>query len=362
MASVSEKYNLIVVGAGPAGSTAAKFAAEARQKVLLIEKEELPREKSCSGFLIQKSVNFIEKYYDEMPDTVFCEPKNTGGFILTNEVGKEFRFESPGLNIWRKDFDYWLTTKAQEAGAELRTKTAVNHLEENEDEKCVFVHLNDGGIEKADAVIVCEGAAGTLKNKLMKQKSNLITTYQTYCIGKIDLDAQFFYAYLQEKFSEYDAWINFKDEFIIIGVAVENPKNIQNYHVEFISYLEEEYNLKIHETVKEEKWVMPHIQPECCITAALGRILFAGETAGFLNPMGEGISSAFLTGKAAAEAIINAGNCEMYNPEKMKEMYEKEIEPEKQYLKRQWKLTGGISTRFQKFIKNRENEIAKTIK
>ena len=345
-----KKYDVIVIGAGPTGSTAAKFAAEAGLNVLLIEKEELPREKSCSGFLIQKSVQFIERAFGEMPETVFCEPKNTNGFILTNEVEKEFRFESPGLNIWRTKFDYWLTTKATEAGAELQTKTTVNYLEENEEEECVFVHLSGGNIKKADVVIVCEGAAGTLKNKLTKQKSKLITTYQTYCIGKITLDARFFYSYLQEKYSEYDAWINFKDEFIIIGVAVENPSNAKRYHAEFISYLKEKYSLKIHEIIKEEKWVMSHIQPEFCFTIESGRILFAGETAGFLNPMGAGISSAFLTGKAAAKAIKNSKDGEKYNLVKLKNIYEKEIEPEKQYMIRQWKLISSISTRFSEYF------------
>ena len=56
-------------------------------------------------------------------------------------------------------------------------------------------------------------------------------------------------------------------------------------------------NLHIYRQVKEEKWLMPQIGQECKIDYGIGRIIFAGEIAGFLNPMGEGIS-------AGMEALI----------------------------------------------------------
>ena len=43
------KFDVIVVGAGPAGSTAAKYLAENDVKVLLIDKSKFPRDKSCGG-------------------------------------------------------------------------------------------------------------------------------------------------------------------------------------------------------------------------------------------------------------------------------------------------------------------------
>lgn len=46
-------YDCIIIGAGPAGSTAAKILAEKGLKVLLVEKFKLPRHKSCSGILIK---------------------------------------------------------------------------------------------------------------------------------------------------------------------------------------------------------------------------------------------------------------------------------------------------------------------
>lgn len=55
-------YDVIVVGAGPAGSTAAKVLAERGMRVLLVERHKLPRYKSCSGVLIQKSIDLVQYY------------------------------------------------------------------------------------------------------------------------------------------------------------------------------------------------------------------------------------------------------------------------------------------------------------
>ena len=52
-------YDVIVVGAGPGGSTAARFCAQAGLKTLLIEKEKMPRYKACGGCLSLKTVNLL---------------------------------------------------------------------------------------------------------------------------------------------------------------------------------------------------------------------------------------------------------------------------------------------------------------
>ncbi|MBR0375758.1 MAG: FAD-dependent monooxygenase, partial [Firmicutes bacterium] len=57
--------DVIVVGAGPAGSTAAKTLADRGHRVLLAEKFSMPRYKSCSGQLIKKSLDLVERYYGE---------------------------------------------------------------------------------------------------------------------------------------------------------------------------------------------------------------------------------------------------------------------------------------------------------
>ena len=49
---------------------------------------------------------------------------------------------------------------------------------------------------------------------------------------------------------------------------------------------------------------MSHIRPGCCADYGIGRILFAGEVAEFLNPMGQGISAGMESGYCAAGAVV----------------------------------------------------------
>ena len=54
----------------------------------------------------------------------------------------------------------------------------------------------------------------------MGHDPKLIHTYQTFNLGSIDLDYQFFHAYLQPELSEHDAWFNVKDNQMVHGVSV----------------------------------------------------------------------------------------------------------------------------------------------
>ena len=57
--------DVIIIGAGPTGATAAKVLAESNLKVLVVERMKLPRYKSCSGMLIKKTVDLVKRYFRE---------------------------------------------------------------------------------------------------------------------------------------------------------------------------------------------------------------------------------------------------------------------------------------------------------
>ena len=93
-------YDVIVIGAGPAGCTAAKILAKNGFRVLLAEKFKLPRYKSCSEQLIQKTLNLVKQYFGESTlYCVTCAPAENWGMIFTNDKGYVYRFEQPELNV-----------------------------------------------------------------------------------------------------------------------------------------------------------------------------------------------------------------------------------------------------------------------
>ena len=336
-------YDVIVIGAGPTGSTAAKILAEKGKKVLLVEKFKMPRYKSCSGQLIKKSIDLVQAYFGEaVPASAMCAPAQSRGMIFTNDKGKEFCFEQAGLNVWRSSFDYWRARKAAEKGAELRDGTAAVLCRENNGS--VTVTLKGAGIctEEAKYVIDCEGAAGAIKRKMMRHTPQYITTFQTFNKGSIHLDYHYFYAYLQPELSEYDAWFNVKENLLVLGVAVRDAGRIGYFYDRFIDYMKNRHDLQIDEQVKAERWLMPRIRPGCHIDYGAGRVLFAGEAAGFLNPMGEGISGGMESGCQAACAVFNHFEA----PEMVYEEYKKNTGKLKSYMERQWSFAGGMADTF----------------
>jgi flavin-dependent dehydrogenase len=256
-------YDVIIIGAGPTGCSAARELAGSGYKVLLVERFKMPREKSCSGILIKKSMELVRQYFGEdSPEFTMCTPIDNRGMIFTDDRGRVHSFEQQGLNIWRKSFDYWLAQKAVESGAELRDETIALSCEEQDNS--VIVNFKGASLysERAKLVIVCDGVAGSVKRKITHKSSNYITTYQTFNKGSIDLDQHYFYAYLQPHLSEYDAWFNVKDDHLIFGVSVKDAGKIEYYYSEFISYMGKHHNAKIEKQDKAEKWLMPQLCPD----------------------------------------------------------------------------------------------------
>ncbi|HWR24792.1 MAG TPA: geranylgeranyl reductase family protein [Methanosarcina sp.] len=128
-------YDVIVVGAGPAGSTAAMYAAESGASVLLLDKKkEIGNPIQCAGFLPDFSEVQALLPDARLPDTLKTYPEscilqkiNTQRIIPPNGSVKEFAVKGAVLD--RRRYDQFLAEKAAKAGADLMIKTRVTKVE-----------------------------------------------------------------------------------------------------------------------------------------------------------------------------------------------------------------------------------------
>ncbi|WP_407939750.1 FAD-dependent oxidoreductase, partial [Motilibacter deserti] len=120
----------MVVGAGPAGSTAAYHLAQAGVDVLLVEKTAFPREKVCGDGLTPRAVaQLVRMGVDTSPEAGWLHNKGLrilgGGVRLELPWPELASFPPYGLVRRREDFDELLARTAQKAGARLLERTTV---------------------------------------------------------------------------------------------------------------------------------------------------------------------------------------------------------------------------------------------
>jgi geranylgeranyl reductase family protein len=120
----NDHYDLVVVGAGPAGALAAALAAEAGFKTVILEQKSFPRPKLCGGLVSARALALLP--------TDFCLPEAEISTVMHFAVSKKarrygYRAEKPlGLTIRRSAFDQLLADYACQKGAVLLEEAALN--------------------------------------------------------------------------------------------------------------------------------------------------------------------------------------------------------------------------------------------
>ncbi len=123
-------YDVIIVGAGPAGSTCARECARQGIKTLLLDKDFFPRSKPCGGAVSAHALSLLDS---PLPENIIERECRGIHIVYGNrslEVRKEKRF---AVLVSRLDFDAHLVHKAQESGASFLPAARVTGVEDRQD-------------------------------------------------------------------------------------------------------------------------------------------------------------------------------------------------------------------------------------
>ena len=158
--------DIIVVGAGPAGSCAAIAAAKAGKRVVLIERGPFPGSKNMYGGVIYPRIldELIPDWYEHAPIQRWVVRRSTMLLSDTGALNIDYRSnawgQTPynGATAYRPDFDNWLAQQAVAAGAELICSTTVTGLLRDAQGRITGITTDrpDGDLTAA-VVIACDG-------------------------------------------------------------------------------------------------------------------------------------------------------------------------------------------------------------
>lgn len=178
-------YDCIIVGAGPAGGTAAYHLAKRGRSVLVLEKESLPRYKPCGGGVSPAIAEWFD--FDFSPaisskaDTIRCTWK------MDEPVEAELKTPEPVWMVRRDVFDHFLIQQGQKQGAELKDNTAVTGIEFKGDSW--EVNTADGSV-RGRYLIAADGAKGPMAKFLgfKDRKRRLAGALEAEASAKVEND------------------------------------------------------------------------------------------------------------------------------------------------------------------------------
>jgi len=324
-----EHYQVIIIGAGPAGAACAKVLHEAGISVLILEKEKLPRNKICSGVLFGQTQELLQKYFGALPpERVYCAPRAIDAAnILEWDREKGFsryaweisrdshEFPNVYYNIWRAGFDDWLI---KQSGAPVRENCRVRGFAVEDGKILVHIFQKDlklleppGGnpnqVLSCDYLVGADGGSSSVRRLLDPSWYSLEAAaiiYQVYCpvIDRGSLTDGFWYVFLDRDFGDILSCAHRKDSCLTLCVGGFRGRDLQAGMQAFKAFLKEQFHVVLDQEERVEGCMLHPGAPDL----GKGKILLTGEAAGFMYLNGEGISAAIDSGHCAGVSLAQA--------------------------------------------------------
>lgn len=291
-------YDVIIIGAGPAGASSAIFL-DRNLRVLIVDRNVIPRKKPCGGILIEESVDFLKSL--NPPEIIFCKPKKLDLIYDDWDNNRRFIQTREFQNINRKEFDYWLIKKATELkNVHILTESNVEEINREGNHFKLKIKQKDSTIYKTSYIVI--DASGPWKIS-GKTGTDIYTAIQ-FLVPNANGGGTFDYI-LSKKITDYYAWSIPKDNNLLIGAALR-PSNLKEKMACFILLMKEKRGIKIDPSSLESAPVSRPMEIKS-ISLSKNGILRVGEAANLISPTtAEGISYALISGRECAKAINNS--------------------------------------------------------
>jgi len=308
-------YDLIVVGGGPAGSMCAREAALKGLEVLLIEKENFPRDKLCGGALSPRVAQSLD--FDISP-VVQLEMHNAIVYAPSGRKVVVTKEDAKGHLIKRKEFDYLLMQKAKEAGVNVLEGMKVHSVEQIRSGIRVLTH---GDSFKSHLLVGADGVNSTIARVLGIRRKWPSDRVALCIAADIPLSSQEIDRILSVDGTSGNpaiemypwavehvyGWCFPKRDEISLGVGYKMKHQVLNLRIAWKKFVEK---------FETEKGVTLDLSSQSAYRVPLGKLdkrltarrtMLIGDAAGLVSPItGEGIHYAIRSGIIAGQVAYEA--------------------------------------------------------
>lgn len=295
-------FDVIILGAGPAGTACAKALGESGLSVCLVEKASFPKNKTCAGILTYKTVKMLEQLGLSIDKGLTYTSKS---FKICNNQRTDIKLNSKyGFTfIDRYSFDYFLFKRCQSPALTVMERAYVSKY----DFKSSLLTLSDGTKHGYRFLVVAEGVhspAARLLNMQPEAKALCIQTNikKEQCRRRPEQLEELCLFYTG---NEGYSWFVPGEKVVKIGSGILAERfEYQEMKTQLMSI---SHQFEPDAPIEIKAAYVPFCIPKEQTGLPFENVIFVGDSGGFVCPItGEGIYYALKTGFEAAEAIIQS--------------------------------------------------------
>ncbi|MFN8059067.1 MAG: geranylgeranyl reductase family protein [Vicinamibacterales bacterium] len=317
-ASFPSTFDTIVVGAGPAGATAARTLALGGVRTLLVDKARFPRQKPCGGAL---SMRVVRRFPYLEPALSRISTHRVSRLHLEGPSGTSVRLTSDApaaLMIRRIEFDQLLVDLAREAGATLMEGTAI--AQARADDSGVSLRTREGVELRAGTVIAADSVNSVVARRLglnggWPKEALALDMMEESPVDRLSCaDPDTLWVSYRYRGSDGYAYVFPKAAHVNVGIGYvlryyedEVPESPYQLQQAFVRTLTERGILG---GASQRETFTPFLIPVGgpLPQTVRGRVMLAGDAGGFVNGItAEGMYYAMVTGELAARTRLDAG-------------------------------------------------------
>ena len=314
---VSSRFDVVVVGGGPAGSVAALVLARAGARVALVDKAAFPRDKACGDIVGPRGLQILTELGLPMPIGPYVGEiavVGPSGRRAQLPCGEGLTYPDHGTAVTRTVFDSFLHEAAVDAGAEGLHGRAVEPLEGQG--RIDGYRLSSGHDLRADFVIGADGATSRVAADAHLVDARRVLwgfAVRTYAAEVVDVPAIVLWEPAPWRAFPGYGWVfpgpgGRANVGLGLGTVGDRRAGaqVQREFPRFLGYTRQIGLLTGSEGTVDSRhlggWLKMGVVGT---TPAQGRVLLVGDAAGLVNPLqGEGIAQAMGSGRSAAEAFL----------------------------------------------------------